>query len=594
MDFSGLACSLSGQPWRLAPADDRLAAAIAQGHGVPEVIGRLLAGRGIGLDAAAAYLNPSLKHDLPDPSHLVDMDKAAARLAEAVQAGETIGIFGDYDVDGATSSALLKRFFDAVGAACRVYIPDRLKEGYGPNAPALRALQAQGVGLVVTVDCGSSAHEALTAADAAGLPVIIADHHQAEPPYPPAYAHINPNRHDANGEHGQLAAVGVVFLLVVALNRALRAAGWYGATRREPDLRQWLDLVALGTVCDVVPLTGVNRALVTKGFEVMARRANVGLAALCDVANLAGPPGAYQAGFILGPRVNAGGRVGQADLGVRLLSSDDGDLAGRLARELDTLNTERRAIEAGVLEAASAQIARQAGGGQADNGPVVIAADAGWHPGVIGIVASRLKERYRRPAIVIGAQGKGSGRSINGVDLGAAIVAAREAGLLINGGGHKMAAGLTLEAGRLDALRDFLAARLAGPVAAAASRGGLTIDGVLAVGGATVELLDQLEQAGPFGAGNPTPRFVLAGARVIQARAVGAEGAHVSCFLGGQGARLKAIAFRPEGALAEGLLRASQTGQPLYVAGTLRADYWRGERRAQFHIIDAAFAAKNA
>ena len=589
MNFDGLACSLSGQPWRLAPADERLAAAIAQGHGVPEVIGRLLAGRGVGLEAAAAYLDPSLKHDLPDPSQLVDMDKAAARLAEAVTGGETIGVFGDYDVDGATSSALLKRFFDAVGAACRVYIPDRLKEGYGPNAPALRALQAQGVGLVVTVDCGSSAHEALAAADTAGLPVIIADHHQAEPPYPPAYAHVNPNRHDANGEHGQLAAVGVTFLLVVALNRALRAAGWYGATRREPDLRQWLDLVALGTVCDVVPLTGVNRALVTKGFEVMAWRANIGLAALCDVANLAGPPGAYQAGFILGPRVNAGGRVGQADLGVRLLASDDSELACRLARELDTLNSERRAIEAGVLEAASAQIASQA-----DDGPVVIAADAGWHPGVIGIVASRLKERYRRPAIVIGAQGKGSGRSINGVDLGAAIVAAREAGLLINGGGHKMAAGLTVDPGRIDALRDFLAARLAGPVVSAARNGGLIIDGVLAVGGATVELLDQLDQAGPFGAGNPTPRFVLAGARVIQARAVGAEGAHVSCFLGGQGARLKAIAFRPEGALAEGLLRASQTRQSLYVAGTLRADYWRGERRPQFHIIDAAFATENA
>ena len=583
--FLGVAHSASGRRWRARSNDDRLALALAQRLGVPEVIGRVLAGRGVTLDAADGFLNPKLRDLLPDPSSLLDMDRASARLVRAIAGGELCAVFGDYDVDGATASALLKRFFDAVGGRLRIYIPDRLREGYGPNTPALLRLQAEGVRLVVTVDCGTQAHAPLAAAAAAGLDCIVVDHHLAEPALPTAVAVVNPNRLDESGQQRQLAAVGVAFLLLVAVNRGLRQAGWY-AGRREPDLLEWLDLVALGTVCDVVPLTGVNRALVAQGLKVMARRGNPGLAALADVAGLSEPPGCYHAGFLLGPRVNAGGRVGKADLGARLLTTADPNEAAELARELDRLNGERRVIEAEVQAAAMAASA-QTGSGDS----LVMAVGNGWHPGVIGIVASRLKEHFRRPALVIALEqgiGKGSGRSLPGIDLGAAVTAARQAGLLINGGGHAMAAGLTVAEDQIDALRRFLAERLRPAAAGLGDGATLGLDGALAVSGATPGLLDLLEQAGPYGAGNAEPRFVVTGARVVQASVVGEQ--HVRCILAGpDGSRLKAIAFRAlENGVGDALLHAQ--GTALHAAGALRADNWRGERRVQLVIEDVAKA----
>ncbi|HUN51862.1 MAG TPA: single-stranded-DNA-specific exonuclease RecJ [Candidatus Sulfotelmatobacter sp.] len=588
--FLGVTRSLTGRRWRARAQNERLVQALAQRLGVPELVARVLAGRGVGLEQGDNFLNPTLRDLLPDPSRFHDMDRAAARVARAIQSGEAIAVFGDYDVDGATSAALLKLFCRAVGADIRVYVPDRIREGYGPNAPALLKLAAEGARLVITVDCGTLAYGALAAAAAAGLEVIVVDHHLAEPALPAALAVINPNRLDESGHHRQLAAVGVAYLLVVAVNRALRAAGWYAA-RPEPNLLQWLDLVALGTVCDVVPLTGVNRALVGQGLKLLAQRGNIGLAALADVAGLHEPPGCFHLGFLLGPRVNAGGRVGQADLGAQLLTTTDPAEAATLARELDRLNAERRAIESMVQEDATAR-ALADGEAAAAATPLIVAAGRGWHQGVIGIVAARLKERFRRPALVValdGGIGKGSARSVPGVDLGSAVTAARQAGLLINGGGHAMAAGLTVAEERLAELVDFLRARLAPQVAKLAAVASLGLDGALAVGGATADLLDLLDRAGPYGPGHAEPRFAVAGARVVQPVVVGAK--HVRCtLLGPDGSRLKAVAFRAlENGIGEALLRSD--GLALHVAGALRADHWRGERRVQLVIEDAARAA---
>ncbi|MBL8674549.1 MAG: single-stranded-DNA-specific exonuclease RecJ, partial [Rhodospirillales bacterium] len=521
--FLGVERSAGGRRWTLRQADERAAGDIARRHDVSDAVARLLTARGIGVDDAADFLDPTLRRFLPDPAHLRDMDLAVARLARAVMDGEHVAVFGDYDVDGGTSSALLARFFRALGRELAVYIPDRIKEGYGPNAPALLALRERGIDVVVTVDCGISAFEPLERAAEAGLDVVVVDHHVAEARLPRACAVVDPNRLDDPSPHKQLAAVGVAFLLVVGVNRALREAGWYGAARPEPDLRRWLDLVALGTVCDVVPLVGVNRALVRQGLRVMAERANTGLAALADVAGVDEPPTAFHAGFLLGPRVNAGGRVGQADLGARLLSSDDPVEAAALAARLDALNAERRAIEAAVLDAAAMEI-ELAG----DPPPVVVVARDGWHPGVIGIVASRLVERFGRPAFVIGLDGdtgKGSGRSVRGVDLGAAVIAARQAGLLVNGGGHTMAAGLTVARDRLPELRAFLTAAIVAQDADGDAGRVLTLDGALAPAAATRKLIDDLERVGPFGAGTAEPRFALTAVRSTWSRALGT--AHV-------------------------------------------------------------------
>lgn len=594
--FLGVERSLTGRRWAARLTDERAALAIAQRHGLPDAVARLLAARDVELDAVPDFLEPTLRRFLPDPLHLKDMDAAVARLVRAVQGGERIVVFGDYDVDGATSSALLLRFFRSVGGNIGVYIPDRRKEGYGPNTAALLKIKAEGAAVVVTVDCGITAFEPLAEAKRAGLDAIVIDHHMAELALPEAIAVVDPNRIDDSSPHKQMAAVGVAFLLAVGVNRALREAGWYetAGNRRqtEPDLRQWLDLVALGTVCDVVPLTGVNRALVCHGLKVMAARRNAGLAALADVARLKEPPEAYHLGFLLGPRVNAGGRVGQADLGARLLSSDDPHEVGALALRLDEFNAERRAIEREVLDQAISRVEGLYGPDRKGLPAALVVESNGWHVGVIGIVASRLVERYGRPTFVIGFDGdlgKGSGRSVRGVDLGAAVIAARQAGLLVNGGGHAMAAGLTVTREALSGLAQFLDERIAPQLGAAPPVRELGIDAALSPGAATRELVGMIERAGPFGAGNALPRFALTGVRVSYAQPVG-EG-HVRCTLvGAERGRVEAIAFRAgQSALGPALLDPARP--ILHVAGALRIDRFGGREAVRLQIDDAAATA---
>jgi single-stranded-DNA-specific exonuclease len=587
--FLGVEQSLGGRRWYERGGDSRLALALAQRLSLPETVGRLLAARGIGLEEADVFLNPTLKALLPDPSGFKDMDKAAARIADALEQRQLMGIFGDYDVDGATSSALLNRYFTALGQPPAVYIPDRMTEGYGPNAAALLRLKQQGVRLVITVDCGATAHAPLQAAADAGLEVIVCDHHVGEPRLPPAVAVVNPNRFDEETPHRTLAAVGVAFLLTVAVNRTLRQRGWFQQQGiREPNLMQWLDLVALGTVCDVVPLVGVNRALVTQGLAVLRQRGNAGLAALADVARVKETPEAFHLGYILGPRVNAGGRVGEAPLGSRLLACDNPAEAEAIARRLHEFNEERRAIEAGVLEEAIALVES----GAAADEHLVFAVGEGWHPGVIGIVASRLKERYNRPACVVGVddQGvaKGSGRSIAGVNLGEAVIAARQADLLTHGGGHAMAAGFSGTGERMAEVRAFLSQRIGHQIPPGGLVPRLGIDGTLDVLGADGALMATLSQLAPFGAGNSEPRFVVTPARIVRADVAGE--AHVRLILTGpSGGRLKAIAFRClEEPLGQALLH--HQGRYLHLAGHLRSDSWQGQDAVQLVIEDAAFS----
>jgi len=586
--FLNVERSFGGKRWRPRLNDERAALAIAQHLGVPDVLGRVLAARGVGIDEAEAFLDPKLRDLLPDPSHLLDMDKAVARIVGAINGGEKIGVFADYDVDGACSASLLVRFFAALGRDLLVYVPDRIAEGYGPNTPALLKLKEQGVSLVLTVDCGTTAFSPLKDAADAGLDVVVIDHHVAEPMLPDAVAVVNPNRLDETSPVGQLCAAGMVFMLIIAVNRALRDAFWYGEGHGEPDLMKMLDLVALATVADVVPLTGVNRALVRQGLAVMARRENPGIAALADISRLDELPEAWHLGFMLGPRVNAGGRVGEAGLGVKLLTTNDKDEATGIAMRLDQYNSERREIEAAVLNAAMAQAERQA---EAD-APLILVASEGWHPGVIGIVAGRIKETFNRPACVVSIEsglGKGSGRSVRGVDLGPAVIAAHQAGHLVNGGGHAMAAGFTVAGERLDDFRRFLTDHIENQLAGAVLAPDIGIDGALSPEGATVEFIDSLNDAGPFGAGNPRPRFVLPAVAPINARIVGTD--HVSCFLAAPqgGPRLKSIAFRTAGTpVGEALLNAR--GGALHVAGHLNVDTWQGDRKPQLIIEDVARA----
>ncbi|MCR9212667.1 MAG: single-stranded-DNA-specific exonuclease RecJ [Proteobacteria bacterium] len=577
--------SLKDRRWRLRSTNERLGLAISQRLGVPEIVGRVMAGRDVSLEEAEQYLTPTLRHLLPNPSSFKDMDKAAERLADAVRTRENIAVFGDYDVDGATSSGLLKRFFNAINHPVEIYIPDRIKEGYGPNKAAMESLKAQDIDLVVTVDCGIVSFDVLAHAKEIGLDVIVVDHHQAETRLPEAVAVVNPKRHDESQEFTYLAAVGVAFLLVVAVNRALREAGWYGDQRPEPDPRHWLDLVALGTVCDVVPLKGLNRAFVSQGLKVMARRGNPGLAALADVSGLDEAPGTYHVGFLLGPRVNAGGRVGKPEYGPQLLASEDPEECRKLASYLDGFNKDRKTIEAQVQEEAM-NLVEQSG---LAKDPVVIVAGEGWHPGVIGIVASRIKDSYQRPAIVIaldGEEGKGSGRSVAGVDMGAAIGAARHSELILAGGGHAMAAGLTVARDKIDELREFLKSRLSSDVAEAGRTASLGLDGAMSVEGANMDLISMLEQAGPYGAGNPEPRFALTHVRLVQASIVGEN--HVRCILTGRDgkSRLTGICFRSlETPLGDTLL--AHQGASFHIAGHLRANSWRGTTTAQLLIEDA-------
>lgn len=579
----GVERSLTGKRWEASDSDDRAAAALSQRCGVSDIVSRVLVARGVGIDDVETFLSPSLRSLLPDPDQLQDMEKAAQRLANAIIAGEIIGVFGDYDVDGATSAALLQRFLHAVGGRVVIYVPDRLREGYGPNLPALLDLKSNGVGVVVTVDCGITAFDPLAGAADAGLDVVVVDHHAAEPRLPDAVAVVNPNRLDDESAMGQLAAVGVSYLLVIALNRKLRAMGHY-QNRPEPNLLQWLDLVALGTVCDVVPLVGLNRALVAQGLKVMARRENIGIRALSDVASIDETPTTYHAGFLLGPRVNAGGRVGEAGLGAQLLTTADGDEARELAMRLDAWNKERRELEAVCLEEAIEQVERS---GMHDG--LVYASGENWHAGVIGIVAGRLKDRYNRPACVVSLEngvGKGSGRSITGVDIGAAIIAARQSDLLVNGGGHPMAAGFSVNEANEGAFKQFLADHIERQVGTGGVVRRLMIDAAVQPAGATAELAIDLARIAPFGAGNPEPRFVLPAARVAKADVVGEN--HVRCFLTGEsGGRLKAISFRSLGEPhGDAILKSN--GMPLHFAGHIRVDRWQGREEAQLIIEDVA------
>ena len=580
----GVTRSILGQPWRWRglAADDADA-----GFRPDALVDQLLLARGCPRDALESHRVPTIRGFMPDPSIFRDMDRAAERLADAVEQNEPVTIFGDYDVDGATSAALLIRLLADLGLKAGAYIPDRLLEGYGPSADALVRLAGEGASLVVTVDCGALAFEALQAARDAGLEVIVVDHHKCATALPVAHAIVNPNRLD-EGEgaaHGHLAAVGVAFLLGAALIRTLRARGWF-VSRPEPRLIDLLDIVALGTVADVAQLKGLNRAFVTQGLKVMAARRNIGLAALIEASRLTRNPTATDLGFALGPRINAGGRVGRADLGVRLLTTSDEAEARAIAAELDQFNEERRSIEQAVREEAEAKLGTQG------NRAVAVISGAGWHPGVIGIVASRLKERIGKPVIVValdGGIGKGSGRSVSGVDLGAAVLAAKDAGLLVAGGGHAMAAGLTVEEGRLDALADFLDERLAADVTKASDMRALLLDAVVSPGGVTPALVEALEAGGPYGAGWPSPRVAAGRVRVVKADIVGKG--HVRTIVAGDDGRpIKAMAFgQADTPLGAALLGAGPTRR-LWLAGRARIDDWARQPAAELHIDDAAWA----
>ncbi len=583
----GVTQSLGGRRWVWREAEERLGLGIAERLGVPEILGRILAVRGVTMESAAGFLDPTLRALLPDPSRLADMDRAAARLALAVARGEPVAIFGDYDVDGACAGALLVSVLGALGVPAVAYVPDRIREGYGPNPAALAGLVARGARLIVCADCGSGADEAF-AAIAGQADVIVLDHHQTENP-PPVLAVVNPNRCDDCSGLGAVSATAIAFLAMVALLRVLRRQGFF-AGRAEPDLLSWLDLVALATVCDVMPLSGLNRALVAQGLKVMARRLRPGLAALLAVAEVLGHPTAESCGYALGPRINAAGRIAEADLGLRLLLASDADEAAPLARALDAVNRQRQQVEAGVLEAAMAAAEAQAEAGL----PVLLVSGADWHPGVVGIVAGRIKERFNRPACVLGLAGapvvaKGSGRSVPGLDLGAAVLAARQAGLLEAGGGHAMAAGFSLAASGLAAFHSFLNQHLAG-AALLPGVADLAVEGTLSVPGATAELAAALGRLAPFGAGNAEPVLVLARARIVRSDRVGQSGRTIRAILAGEdGGRLKAVAFRAaDGALAPALLE--RAGRPLHLAGHLRLDRWNGAETAGFVIADAALA----
>lgn len=559
--------SFCGRSWRFRQCDVRTAEALSQRFELPEIVGRVLSARGVALDSAEAFLQPTLRRLLPDPHALKDMNRAAERLARAIRAGEPVAVLADYDVDGATSAALLRRFLAAVGLPARLYVPDRLREGYGPNTAAFAALADEGVKLVVTVDCGVNAEGPLRAAADRGLDVIVVDHHQAPISLPPAVAVINPNRRDEDGGLGNLAAVGVAFLLAIAVNRQLRGAGWYEGGRPEPDLRQWLDLVALGTVCDMVPLTGLNRAFVRQGLKVMAARGNLGLTMLADRLRLNGSPKPFHLGYLIGPRINAGGRVGASNLGSRLLASDDPDEVAPLAERLDQLNRERQRIEQAVLAEAMAQVMTQDAAGS-----LVWACGEGWHPGVIGIIASRLAERFHKPAVVV-ARNDGiataSGRSLPGIDLGAAVNAALDAGLLLKGGGHAMAAGFSAEADRLEPLLALLSAQIEQQRTASPREDPrLDVDGVLSLGGASPSLHEALAAVGPFGAGNPEPRFAFRGVGVTGVTSMG--GRNLRCRLvDPAGPPLEALAFGSDDSPLLKALRGLQ-GRTCHIAGRLQ------------------------
>jgi single-stranded-DNA-specific exonuclease len=591
--FLGVAASARGLVWqeRLSAEAQPLAAAISQRHGLPELLGRVLAARGIAPDDVPNVLSPTIKALMPDPSSLRDMDAAARRIADAIERREAVALFGDYDVDGAASSALAARYLAHHGLKARIYIPDRLFEGYGPNAAAIEGLIKEGARLIVTVDCGTTSIDALARAAELSCDVVVIDHHQADERLPAVTALVNPNRQDDVSGLGHLCAAGVTFLVLVAVTRELRRRGYYTKGAAEPDLMSELDLVALATVADVVPLTGLNRAYVAQGLQIMRRRKNVGLKALSDAASLNEAPTPYHLGFILGPRINAGGRIGDAGLGSRLLAGEDETEAARIAVLLDRLNKERRALEKEMLEAALAEA--DALVTARPDLPFLMVGSHAWHKGIVGLVASRLTERFRRPACVIAwdndtdaSDGTGSLRSVAGADIGAAVREAVAAGHLVKGGGHAMAAGLTVARANFARVQEFLEARLAASVGEARARSELAIDGALTLSGATDDLLGLVERVGPFGQGNPTPRFAFPATHVRFAKLVGEN--HVRCVLEVEGgARLEAVAFRAAGEPLGDLLMGAG-GLPIHVAGHLKRSSWNGREKIELMIEDAA------
>jgi single-stranded-DNA-specific exonuclease len=586
-NFLDVSQSVLGRAWvdRLDVAGVRMATAIAQRAGVPDILARILAGRGVDIDSVASYLEPTIRNLMPDPSTLTDMDALAARLAKAITDNESIALFGDYDVDGASSCALMVRYLAHFGIEAPVHIPDRIFEGYGPNIGAMDKLIDNGASLIITLDCGTTSDGPIAHARNRGADVLVIDHHLSDHDLPPATALVNPNRPDDISGLGYLCAAGVTFMVLVATNRVLRQRGDTGL----PDLMRLLDIVALGTVCDVVPLVGLNRAFVLRGLEVARRGDNHGIAALALAARVSGPLNPYHLGFLVGPRINAGGRIGNAALGTQLLALEDEHQALVIAAKLDELNTERQRIEIEAVEEATAVAAAEIGAGEGP--PILVLASADWHPGVVGLVAARLKERFERPAFAIALHpdgtGTGSGRSVPGVDLGSAVIAAVEAGLIPKGGGHAMAAGVSLRPGDLGPLRSFLADQLGTSVAAARAASALKVDAALTARGATVDLLHRIERAGPFGSGNPGPVFAFPSHRARFAQVVG-KGGHVSFTLTSEdGAKLKAIAFRAANtALGDVLLRDAD--QPYHFAGSLSLDHYQGREQVQFRLTDIA------
>lgn len=584
--FLNVTRSVTGRAWRerITPPQQAVAEQFVGHHDIPDVLARILAARGTTVETLESTLEPTLRRLMPDPATLTDMEAAASRLADAVQAGQTVAIFGDYDVDGACSAALLARVLQALGARPLVRIPDRLTEGYGPNIPAIEGFARAGAALLVTVDCGTTSFEPLARARELGLDVVVIDHHLADVALPPVTALVNPNRQDDLSGLGHLCAAGVTLMTCVALLRELRRRG---ADTAAVDLLTHLDVVALATVADVVPLTGLNRAFVARGLDLLRRRTSVGLTALCDVSRLGGPCEPYHLGFLLGPRINAGGRIGDAGLGARLLMTEDPDEAAIIAADLDRLNRERQVVEQAIVAEAIAEAETEIGAA-GEGPPVLITSGAQWHPGVVGLVASRLKEKFQRPAFAIafeGATGTGSGRSLTGVDLGRAVRRAVAEGLLVKGGGHPMAAGLTVQRERLPELRAFLNTELAVSVALARQDRSLAVDAAVTAQAATPAFVSLLQRAGPFGTGCPEPVIALPGHRVVFADVVG--NGHVRVTVDGGGHRLKAVAFRAAGEpLGEALLAAR--GRVLHLAGELSLERWQGDERVEMRIRDAA------
>lgn len=585
--FLGVERSLTGRRWRTRDADLALVEAFRRRFTLPEIAARMMAARGVTLDDGEGFLNPTLKTYFPDPSTFTDMDEAARVIEDAIVSGRKCAVLADYDVDGGSSGAQLVRYFRARGRELMIYVPDRMKEGYGPSVVAFERLKEAGVELVITVDCGAAAEGPLNAAAELGVDVVVLDHHLMSGPPPKARAVVNPNRQDDRSGHGALTAAGVVLVTMAAVNREARRRGSIGSNNL-PDLMQMLDLAAIGTVCDVAPLTGFNRAIVSQGLKVLRNGKNIGMVALAENAGRKGSATVYDFGFILGPRINAGGRVGDASLATRLLSTEDEEEARELASTLEALNQERRAREAEMLaEAETAALA------EAEKRAVVIVGSHRWHPGVIGIAAGRLKDRLMKPTIVLGGvtehePAKGSGRSTPGVNLGAAVAAAKEAGLLINGGGHAAAAGLTVEWDRVEALRDFLSEKLEPEMAAAAGEArALTVDAAGAIGAMDLSLIEALDRIGPYGQGHPEPLFALPDVRVCFAKIVKEE--HVRFTLeDARGARISGIAFRAmKSPLGEALMKRDQV---YHAAVRIKRNEWNGSVKVEAEIVDLALA----